>query len=363
MPCSLCGEERCDCISSVLDALEPPAPRVPASSGRASTSAVAQRPEPPPLPVWSPPPPPPPPWNGWSPPGFAPGVLWRGGAPGLYVGRRRYDLLAADDRIALVPAGASMQRSLVVFGLAGATIGGSMDRTQGDARMRQLLAAPPPAIFGAPGVRVVAREEVEAVRVVTSGSTFTGGTTGTARVQLRHGADVKVRWTRQPHGPGLLQATFGGLATVAPRPLWNRAARGAGLVLAIVFLFVVLGLAAWAVAGDVTPVTPSNPGSSAAPSDVLERRAHSACLMADAAFDAPPERLGLELGNAADAMFGAAEIDGRYRQAGLALVWFRDHTVNGQFTASEAEAEPYLAALDQACADHLANTPSTTPSF
>jgi hypothetical protein len=62
-------------------------------------------------------------------------------------------------------------------------------------------------------------------------------------------------------------------------------------------------------------------------------------------------------------MFSAARIDGRYRQAGLALVWVRDHTVNGQFTVSEEEAGPHLASLDQACDDHLANTPSTAPSF
>ena len=153
MPCSLCSEERCDCISSVLDAIEPAAPPVPASSGRASTSAVAPRPEPHPLSVWPPPPPPPP--------------------------------------------------------------------------------APP----------------------------------------------------------------WGG------------------------------------------------------------------CLLADAAFDAPPERLSLELANAAGAMFAVAEVDGRYRPAGDALVWLRDHTANGQFTVSEAEAGPYLAALDQACADHLANTPTTAGSF
>jgi hypothetical protein len=350
VPCSSCGEQRCDCISSVLDALDPAAAPV------REEAPAASRPRPP-APVWPPPAPPPPgppppawPWGAWPDPGYAAALPWRGGAPGLYAGRRRYDLLVADDRIVLVPAGPALERSLLVFGLVGALVGGSFDRTQGNDRMRRLLSSPPPAVLGAAGVRVVVREQVQAVHVIPRGSG------GSATVQLRGGERLRLRWTGQPHVPALLQASFGALATVGPRPAWHRALRVAGIVVAVL-LAVSLGtlLVATQVDRDRTAAPTAAP-STTTPGSAGGSLALQACRATSEAFYAPRPEQGAAFDRAAGLMEQAAATEPRYQRAVEALRWFQVHLPTGVLYS--VEADPRFEAVSQACTPDLGADPA-----
>jgi hypothetical protein len=375
VPCTLCGDERCDCISSVLDAIHQPDPPEP-------EKALSARLRPPPAPVpsarpgsapapapapapWTPMPPAPGgSWGSWDNPTPWAALPWRGGAFGLRNGWRQHDLLAAEHTVTLVPAGASLERLLFLVGLllgflpafVGAAVGGAIDRKQGRDRLRALLTTPPPVVLGQAGTRVIAREQLEDVRVRAARHS------GSATLQLRGGERLRLHWARQPEVPALLRGAFGSSVSVGPYPLWWQALRVAGYALAALFLAVVLVLSALALAGDGTRA-PSTTAPTGPQADLVEQRAHAACQEADAAFTAPPERLAVALSNAADAMYGAAELDGRYLPAAQSLLWFRDHTVNGTISVSEAEAAPHVDTLDQACAAHLANDEEPSPTF
>jgi len=376
VPCTLCGGERCNCISSVLGAIHQPDLPEPeealSARLRPPPAAVPEArpgagPTPPPWP--SPVPPPPTAGGGWGPwdnPTPWAALPWRGGAAGVRTGwNARYDLLAAEHAITLVPAGLSLERLLFYVGLllgfitaaVGAAVGAAIDRGQGAERLRQLLATPPDRVLAGGGVRVVAREQLESAQVgVSRGS-------GTVTLRFRDGDRMVLRWTRQPHVPALLQGSFGGMVAVGPRPLWQRALRVLGAVAAVALLLGMLALAAVVVVDSADTAAPPAARPGGGQVDAVERPAHQACRLAAEAFAAPPERFGFELSNAEQAMEGAASIDAGYQPAADALRWFRDRAVNGTISATEDEAAPHFDTLDRACAAHLANDEEPSSTF